>query len=272
MVADHLAAASGDPGAAAPVQIACRGVSKSYFDLAEGREIVALESLSLDVAEGEFVTVLGPSGCGKSTLLNIIAGFEELSSGSVMLDGRPIHGPGRDRGVVFQEYALFPWLNVVQNVAYGLREQGLPEPEIRRRTRHWLDFVGLSGFERRYPHELSGGMRQRVALIRVLANDPRSLLMDEPFAAVDAQTRSLLQRELERLWRETGKTVVFVTHSVEESIFLGDRVIVMTGRPGRVKEILHIDLPRPRDPTSDGFNAYRREATRLIDSEIQPPS
>lgn len=255
-------AATGTP------RVVCRGVSKSYFDLAEGREIVALEALDFEVPDGEFLTILGPSGCGKSTLLNIVAGFDHPSTGDVLLDGRPIRRPGHDRGVVFQEYALFPWLTVHQNVAYGLREQGLPREEIEQRTSTWLELVRLEGFEKRYPHELSGGMRQRVALIRVLANDPKSLLMDEPFAAVDAQTRSLLQRELERLWTETRKTVLFVTHSVEEAVFLGDRVMVMTARPGRVKEMITIDLPRPRDPTSDAFNAYRRQATRLIETEV----
>lgn len=259
-----------DAGASghAQAQISCRGVSKSYVDVSEGREIVALEALDLDVRDGEFVTILGPSGCGKSTFLNIVAGFDLPTRGTVLLDGDPIVGPGRDRGVVFQEYALFPWLTVEGNVAYGLREQRLPKAEIERRTRHWLRVVGLEGFERRYPHELSGGMRQRVALIRVLANDPKSLLMDEPFAAVDAQTRALLQRELEQMWLQAHKTVLFVTHSVEEAIFLGDRVLTMTARPGRVKEVIEVDLPRPRDPTSDQFNTYRRLATRLIEEEV----
>ncbi len=215
------------------------------------------------------MTVLGPSGCGKTTFLNIVAGFEQPSGGSITLDGRPIPGPGPDRGIVFQEYALFPWLTVEQNVAYGLLERGLPKEAVRKQVAHWLQLVGLSGFERRYPHELSGGMRQRVALIRVLANDPSILLMDEPFAAVDAQTRAVLQRELERLWSQTHKTVLFVTHSVEEAIFLGDRVVVMTARPGRVKDIILVDLPRPRDPTSNEFNAYRRHATRLIEDEVK---
>jgi len=250
------------------VRIACRGLSKSYFDLAEGREIVALSSIDLDIHDGEFVTVLGPSGCGKSTLLNIAAGFEEPSSGSILLDGKRVEAPGPDRGVVFQEYALFPWLTVEQNVRYGLRELRVPAAEAAERVRYWLRLVRLEGFEKRYPHELSGGMRQRVALIRVLANDPKSLLMDEPFAALDAQSRSVLQRELESLWLRAHKTVLFVTHSIEEAVFLADRVVVMTARPGRVKEIISVDLSRPRDPTSDQFNAYRREATRLIEAEV----
>lgn len=250
------------------VLISCRGVGKSYFDVAEGREVVALAALDLDIADGEFVTILGPSGCGKSTLLNIVAGFDVPTQGTVLLDGAPIKGPGHDRGVVFQEYALFPWLTVEQNVAYGLREQGLPDAEVKERTASWIKLVGLEGYERRFQHELSGGMRQRVALSRVLANDPKSLLMDEPFAAVDAQTRALLQRELEQVWLRTHKTVLFVTHSVDEAIFLADRVLVMTARPGRVKEMITIDLPRPRDPTSDQFNEYRRHATKLIEEEV----
>ncbi len=253
----------------APVRIASRDLSKSFYDISAGEQVVALASLTLDIHDGEFVTLLGPSGCGKSTFLNILAGFEHPDGGRVTLDGQPIPGPGPDRGMVFQEYALFPWLNVVQNVSYGLREQSLPAEQIQERVSHWLQLVGLDGFERRYPHELSGGMRQRVALVRVLANDPKILLMDEPFAAVDAQTRALLQKELERLWEQQRKTVLFVTHSVEEAIFLGDRVVVMTARPGRIKEVLHIDLPRPRDPTSDQFNAYRREATHLIEQEVR---
>ncbi len=250
------------------VRIASRDLSKSYYDLAAGEEVRALAELSLDIHDGELVTLLGPSGCGKSTFLNIVAGFEVADGGSVTLDGQPIPGPGPDRGMVFQEYALFPWLSVEQNVSYGLREQRLPEAKVRERVEYWLKLVGLSSARRRYPHELSGGMRQRVALIRVLANDPKILLMDEPFAAVDAQSRSLLQKELERLWSQTRKTVLFVTHSVEEAVFLGDRVVVMTARPGRIKQILEIDLPRPRDPTSDQFNAYRREATHLIEQEV----
>ncbi len=250
-------------------QIECRHLSKVFYDLAEGREVVALADFDLAIPNGEFLTILGPSGCGKSTLLNIVAGFEPPTSGEALLDGQTIRGPGFDRGVVFQEYALFPWLTVQQNVEYGLREQGLPRAEVARRSAHYLRLAGLEGAERRYPHELSGGMKQRVALIRVLANDPKILLMDEPFAAVDAQTRTLLQRELHRLWEETHKTVLFVTHSVDEALYLGDRVVVMTARPGRTKAVLTVELPRPRDPTSDAFNAYRREATRLIEEEVQ---
>ena len=249
--------------------IACRSVRKSYRDTAEGTEILALDGLTLEIEPREFLTLLGPSGCGKSTLLNIIAGFEKPDGGRVLLDGRPIERPGPDRGVVFQDYALFPWLNVQKNIEYGLREKGLRRAETAVIAQRFLAMVGLTGFERRFPHELSGGMRQRVALIRVLAIEPQILLMDEPFAAVDAQTRSILQEELQQLWVQTLKTVVFVTHSVDEAIYLSDRVAVMTARPGIVKAIVSIDLPRPRDPTAEEFNRYRREIMQLLDVEAR---
>ncbi len=251
------------------ILIACRQVCKRYTDIRDGEPVVALDGISLDIAGGEFVTVIGPSGCGKTTLLNILAGFERPSAGQVLLEDRAIGGPGADRGVVFQEYALFPWLTLRQNVAYGPRERGVPPAEVQRIVDRFLHMVGLSGFENRYPHELSGGMRQRAALARVLVNDPKILLMDEPFAAVDAQTRSILQREVARLWAETGKTVLFITHSVEEAVLLADRVIVMTARPGRVKAAMPVSLERPRDPTSPPFNDYRREIERLVAAEIQ---
>ena len=248
-------------------RIECKAVRKSYRDAADGTEVVALDDLTLDIAPREFLTLLGPSGCGKSTLLNIIAGFEKPDSGKILLNGIPIERPGPDRGVVFQDYALFPWLNIQHNVEYGLREKGIPKTEAQSIAQRYLAMVGLTGFERRFPHELSGGMRQRVALIRVLAIDPKILLMDEPFAAVDAQTRVILQEELQRLWMQTLKTVVFVTHSVDEAIYLADRVAVMTARPGFIKAIVPIELPRPRDATSDAFNHYRKQIAQLIESE-----
>ncbi len=249
--------------------IACRHVSKRYVDIRDGEPVAALDDVSLDIAAGEFVTVIGPSGCGKTTLLNILAGFERPSAGEVLLEDRAVGGPGADRGVVFQEYALFPWLTLRQNVEYGPRERGMPAEAVRRLADQHLRMVGLSGFENRYPHELSGGMRQRAALARVLVNDPKILLMDEPFAAVDAQARSILQREVARLWAETKKTVLFITHSVEEAVLLADRVLVMTARPGRVKAAVPVALARPRDPTSAPFNDYRREIERLVAVEVQ---
>ena len=262
--------ADGDYGAMNSQQpfIAFRNVYKSFRDAREGRVVHAIEDISMEIDRGEFVTVIGPSGCGKTTLLNILAGFEQPSAGQVLLEGQLIDRPGADRGVVFQEYALFPWLTLRQNVEYGPRERGIPALDIRELTDRTLDMVRLSGAENRYPHELSGGMRQRAALARVLVNDPKILLMDEPFAALDAQTRARLQQELARLWIETRKTVFFVTHSVEEAVLLGDRVIAMTALPGRLKADVRIELPRPRDPTSPSFNDHRRTLENLLVEEI----
>ena len=245
-------------------RINIRGVSKQFFDIAQSQEILALQDIDLEVGHAEFLTIIGQSGCGKSTLLDVIAGFEQASAGSIEIDGKPVTRPGPDRGVVFQEYALFPWLTVYENIAFGLREQRIPMPERDTRVREQIEIVGLLGFEARYPHELSGGMRQRVAIARVLVTDPKSLLMDEPFAALDAQTRSLMQQELLAVWQRNQRSVIFITHNIEEAIFLGDRVMVMTPRPGRIKSIVAIDLPRPREVTSTEFNEYRRKVTHLL--------
>jgi NitT/TauT family transport system ATP-binding protein len=248
--------------------IAFRNVHKRFRDAREGRIVHAIEDFSLEIDHGEFIMVIGPSGCGKTTLLNILAGFEQPSSGQVLLDGQTIDGPGADRGVVFQEYALFPWLTLRQNVEYGPRERGISASLIQEISDRALRMVRLEGAENRYPHELSGGMRQRVALARVLVNDPKILLMDEPFAALDAQTRARLQEEVAGLWTETRKTVFFVTHSVEEAVLLGDRVIAMTTLPGQLKADVKISLPRPRDPTSPQFNDHRRALEKLLAEEI----
>ena len=197
-----------------------------------GQHFTALEDITLDVRSGEFLALVGPSGCGKSTLLDLLGGLTAPTSGRILLDGRPITGPGRDRGIVFQQYALFPWRTAADNVAFGLDIAGLKARQRLDIARHFLDLVGLSGFADRYPHELSGGMKQRVAIARSLAYDPEVLLMDEPFAALDAQTRETLQGELLRIWRATGKTIVFITHGIDEAIVLGQRVAVMTSRPG----------------------------------------
>ncbi len=260
------------PLAGAPLRttrIRVRMLRKSFVDIARQEEVVALNGIDLDIADDEFVTILGPSGCGKTTLLNIVAGFEKASSGELLLDGSPIKGPGPDRGVVFQEYALFPWLTVEQNVEFGLRERRVPKAERRVLVQKQVAFLGLSGFEKRYPQELSGGMRQRVALGRVLVNNPKILLMDEPFAALDAQTRTLMQEELLRVWSRERRTALFITHNIEEAILLGDRVVVMTARPGLVKETVVIDLARPRDVTSPSFNDARRKITALLENEVQ---
>ncbi len=210
--------------------------------------------MSLDIFQGEFVCIVGPSGCGKSTVLNMIAGLVEPTRGRITLDGEPVLAPGAERGVVFQDYALFPWKTVRENVEFGLRYRSkgrVAKPERDRRVQHYLDLVGLGGVGRKYPHELSGGMRQRCALARALANDPQVLLMDEPLAALDAQTRLVLQEELLRIWGEEKspnerRTVIFITHGIDEAVFLADRVVVMTRHPGRIKNVLTVDLPRPR--------------------------
>jgi NitT/TauT family transport system ATP-binding protein len=232
-----------------------------------GREVMALDGIDLEVAPGEFVCLLGPSGCGKSTLLNAIAGFAPPTRGTVLAGGRPVTGPGPDRAMVFQEYALFPWMTVEANVAFGLELRREPRAAIRSRVDALLRQLGLAEFRDRFPKDLSGGMRQRVAIARVLAIDAPILLMDEPFGALDALTRRNLQEELLRIWAGSGKTVLFVTHGIEESVFLADRVVVMTYRPGAVKEIVPVPLPRPRDPSSSEFNALEKRITALVMAE-----
>jgi len=209
--------------------------------------VTALDGFTLDVAKGEFVALVGPSGCGKSTFLNILLGLLRADTGDIRMNGTAITGPGSERAMVFQEFGLLPWRNVLANVELGLELKGIPTASRRESAMELLEMTGLAGFERHYPHELSGGMKQRVGLARALATDPEVLLMDEPFAALDAQTRDLMQTELLHIWDRTKKTVVFVTHSIEEAAYLSDRVVVMTARPGRTKEILRIRLPRPRD-------------------------
>ncbi|WP_201768359.1 ABC transporter ATP-binding protein [Stutzerimonas azotifigens] len=216
------------------------------FRIAGGKRHVALEGIDLNIREGEFVSILGPSGCGKSTLLYMLGGFVPPSSGSIQVQGRPVTGPGPDRGPVFQEFALFPWKTVLGNVMYGLRQQGVGKREARERAMALLHKVNLASYADFYPKELSGGMRQRVAIARTLAYDPATLLMDEPFGALDAHTRTVLQNELLQIWERDRKTVMFVTHGVDEAVFLSDRVVVMTRSPGRIRTVVDIDLPRPR--------------------------
>jgi NitT/TauT family transport system ATP-binding protein len=247
--------------------ILIEGVGKTFASA--GREVVALHDIRLAIPPGQFVCLLGPSGCGKSTLLNAIAGFAPPTSGRIVAAGLPVAGPGPDRGMVFQEYALFPWMTVEQNVAFGLEIKGLARAAIAARVAGLLDLLGLGEFAKRYPKDLSGGMRQRVAIARVLALDSPVMLMDEPFGALDALTRRNLQDELLRLWAELGKTIVFVTHSIEEAIYLADRIVVMTYRPGTVKRDLLVDLPRLRDPSSAAFNALKRELGMLVMEEQQ---
>jgi NitT/TauT family transport system ATP-binding protein len=231
-----------------------RNVSKLYASLGS-EPSWALQDVSLQIGAGEFMCAIGPSGCGKTTLLNMIAGFLEPTRGALTLDGEPIVGPGPDRGVVFQEYALFPWLSARRNVEFGLRRQGLSAADRRERVDRFLALAGLSHAAERYPFELSGGMRQRVAVVRALVTRPRILLMDEPFAAVDAMTRATLQEELLRIWRELGLSIFFITHNIEEAVFLAQRIVVMSPFPGRIKEIVDVALPYPRDRGSPEFGA-----------------
>jgi NitT/TauT family transport system ATP-binding protein len=235
---------TGQPATGAGIALCIDGVTKTF--ISRGRVVEALQTIDLEVAPGEFVCFLGPSGCGKSTLLSIIAGLEEASSGRVQANGKDVSGPGTDRVLLFQEAALFPWLDVQRNVEFGLRQIGVPAAQRAETARKFIELVHLKGFERSFAHQLSGGMRQRVAIARALAIDPAVLLMDEPFGALDALTRDRLHAELESIWAATRKTVVFVTHNVREAVALGDRVVVFSPRPGRIMREFRIDLPRPR--------------------------
>ncbi len=231
--------------------ISVTGLSVSYDVARTGKKLIAIENVDLDVFEGEFITVLGPSGCGKTTFMNVIAGLVAPSTGSVLVDGQQVEGPGPDRAVVFQDYALLPWRSVFDNVKFGLEMQkGLRTADWRAKVQEAIDMVGLKGFESSYPRELSGGMQQRVGLARAFVAEPRILLMDEPLGAVDALTREVMRDEIEKLIEATGKTVLFITHSIEEAILLGDRIVVFKSHPGAIKEIITTDIPRPRSERS----------------------
>jgi NitT/TauT family transport system ATP-binding protein len=269
-----------------------RGVSKQFQAARAAAPTLAVSDFSLDVLPGEFVCIVGPSGCGKSTVLNLIAGLDTASAGAIEMDGRAIGGPGADRGVMFQDYALMPWQTVEQNIGFGLAHgtpgQGMTKAQRDARVVEHIELVGLKGSEKKYPHQLSGGMRQRVALARLLANGPEILLLDEPLGALDAQTRLILQVELLRIWgetqaREQRKTAIFITHDIEEAVFLGDRVIVMSSHPGRVKAEITIDLPRPRNEhiraqprfgelTERIWSLIRDEAYRAIGGATAAPT
>jgi len=246
-------------------------VTKQFAVRGSNDTFTALDDVSIDLAAGEFLVLVGPSGCGKSTLLDLLGGLSEPTSGRILLDGRPISGPGLDRGIVFQQYALLPWRTARANIEFGLEAKGLPKKQRRALADDYLDLVGLAGFGDRYPHELSGGMKQRVAIARSLAFDPEVLLMDEPFAALDAQTRESLQDELLRIWKETGKTILFITHGIDEAIYLGQRVAVLTSRPGRIKTIVDVDIDRNVDDVRSGeaFRHYRHEIWSLLHSEVE---
>ncbi|MEM0343335.1 MAG: ABC transporter ATP-binding protein [Thermoplasmata archaeon] len=247
--------------------IAVRDLVKVFMK--DKRKIVALDGFSMDVLEGEFVCLLGPSGCGKTTVLRIVAGLETKTSGQVLVNGKDVERFRPRVGMVFQEFALFPWRSARRNVEFGLEIKRVPEQKRAEISSRYLDLVGLSGFEDAHPHELSGGMKQRVAIARALAHDPAVLLMDEPFGSLDAQTRNLMQKELLRIWSATSKTVLFVTHSVDEAVFLADRIVVMTARPGRVRETIEVGLPRPRDRTSADFISVRGKVLAELDEEFE---
>lgn len=257
-------------------KIRFENVSKEFTvradDGAAAKRFVAVHDVTLDVKPGEFLVLVGPSGCGKSTLLDLLAGLALPTSGRVLIDGRPVTGPARDRGVVFQQYALFPWLTALDNVAFGLEVAGVSKRARREKAAHYLALVGLTDFANRFPHELSGGMKQRVAIARSLAYEPQVLLMDEPFAALDAQTRETLQEELVEIWQRTGKTIVFITHGIDEAVVLGQRVAIMTTRPGRIKRI--VDIPESLRAGTDDvrslplFGELRHEIWSQLHDEV----
>jgi len=253
----------------ASIKVSLHGVSKRYVRGERDRDgFFAVQDIDLEIFEGEFLSLVGPSGCGKSTLLNLIAGFERPDSGSVMFEGRPVQSAGPDRLVIFQEHGLFPWLTVRQNVEFGLRVLGLSKAARRARASEYLRMVHLSRFQDSFPFQLSGGMKQRAAIARALAVEPRMLLMDEPFAALDPRTRDILHAELQRLWIQTRKTVVFVTHSVEEAIRLSDRVAIMASQPGRIRRVLKVDLPHPRDFLDPAIAVLRTEILGELQEEL----
>ena len=246
------------------------GVGRTFPGMHGGAPTLALTPVSLAVADNDFITILGPSGCGKSTLLRIVAGLDRPSEGRVLLDGAEVSGPGADRGMVFQSYTLFPWLTIEENVRFGLREKGLPVAEQASIARHWIRKVGLEGFERHYPKMLSGGMQQRTAIARALANAPKILLLDEPFGALDHQTRGLMQELLLAIWESEKTTVLFVTHDIEEAIFMASRVVVMSARPGRIKADVAVPIAHPRHytvKTTPAFSSLKARLTEEIRAE-----
>jgi len=261
---DGTAGGPGAPRSPAAASVALDGVGKTYDADGDGDPVRALDDVSFSVADGEFVCLVGPSGCGKTTLFRVVAGLTEATDGRVLLDGTEVTAPTTDMGVVFQEYHLFPWLTVEENVGFGLERSDRSAAERDRRVDEMLDLVGLAEFRDAYPKSLSGGMKQRVAIARALAVDPDLLLMDEPFGAVDAQTREMLQRELLDVWASTGKTVLFVTHDVAEAVTLADRVVVMAAEPGRVREVVDVDVERPRERGDAAFAEYVGRVRELI--------
>ena len=250
--------------------LSVRSVTKVYGDPSTPEAVIALDNVSLEIDDHAFCAILGHSGCGKTTLLSMAAGFERPTFGEIRMGGQAITRPGWQNTIVFQDYALFPWMTVEDNIGFGPQMKHMPKHKVREAVRRHVDLVGLAGFERKFPHQLSGGMRQRVAIARALAVQPEILLMDEPFGALDAQTRTMMQDELVRIWQREPKTVMLVTHSIDEAIKLADRIVVMTRRPGRVKANLEIDLPRPRDEDDPRYRALKRQLRDLIHDEQAP--
>ncbi|WP_346864858.1 ABC transporter ATP-binding protein [Methanocalculus sp. MSAO_Arc2] len=247
-----------------PMTVRINNVGKT-FPSRIGDPLVALEDISIEIERGEFLCILGPSGCGKTTLLRLVAGLDRPTSGEIIVEGKSVTGPDPRLAMIFQEYSLYPWRTVRGNIAFGLQMRGMSREERDERVNHFIQLVGLEGFGDSYPYELSGGMRQRVAVARALATDPAVLLMDEPFGALDAQTRNRMQKELLLIWEKTKKTVIFVTHSVDEAVYIADRILVLSTRPGRVAGIYDIDIPRPRNRTSVEFAKIRRDVLEQID-------
>ncbi len=257
---------------AGTLAVKAHDVSVSYDRLREKDTLIALSGFSIELAQGEFLAVVGPSGCGKSTFLNVVAGLTVPSSGTIEVMGKPVTGPETDRAVVFQDYALMPWRTTEQNVRFGLELQGRVDSSTSDLVRHYIKMVGLEGFEKAYPRELSGGMRQRVGLARALVTEPRLLLMDEPFAAVDAMTREVMQDELARIVAETGQAIIFITHSVDEAITLADRIAVITNRPGRIREILEVNIPKPRSRGSRNMPEFQKLRDHIWDLLQKDPA
>jgi NitT/TauT family transport system ATP-binding protein len=248
-------------------RVSVKNVSRIFTKKEDGTGTEALRNVSFDVDDGEFICLLGPSGCGKTTLLRIIAGLEVLSLGEITLNGDLITGPDPKRGMVFQQYSLFPWRTVLDNITFGLEMQGIKKADARKQVEKYINLVGLEQFTSSYPYELSGGMQQRAAIARALANEPAVLLMDEPFGALDAQTRNTLQDELLKIWEKRHVTILFVTHSVDEAVFLSDRIVIMTSRPGKVREIVNVELPRPRHRTGAEANRLRDYVLKILEEE-----
>ena len=242
-------------------------ISKTYFNVSNKEEIKAVNDISFNVEDGEFVSIIGASGCGKTTLLRIISGLEQPSTGKIFLRGKEIERPYGQVGLIFQEYALFPWMTVIDNIDFGLEIKKVPKKKRKEMARFYLNKFNLDGFENEYPKELSGGMKQRVAIARTLINDPELLLMDEPFGSLDSQTRNSMQEFLLKVWQETKKTILFVSHNIDETVFLSQKVFGLSARPGRIKLLLEIDLPYPRERTSQEFNLYRKKILDYLEQE-----